>query len=123
MLGRRRSFVLRRVGDRVGDQGAWDGAEVVEAYGALDGHAVGRADLHLGVDPSDRAGNERDDDVLQARNRFVACVQDDRSAAFLLKFEPRDLAAGYQRSSRIASRAFASAHSSSVTAVSVDAVH
>ncbi len=110
-------------GDRFGDQGAWDRAEVVKAYGALDGHSVGRPDLHLGVDPADRAGHERDDDVLQARNRFIACKHDDRPAAFLLKFEPRDLAAGYQRSSRIASRAFASAHWSSAAALSVDAVH
>ena len=110
-------------GDRLGQKGAWDGAEVVKADGALDGHPVGRPDLHLGVDPADCAGHERDDDVLQTRNRFIACEHDNRSAAFLLKFEPRDLAAGYQRSSRTASRAFASAHSSSVTAVSLDAVH
>jgi hypothetical protein len=91
-------------GDRFGDQGVWDGSEVVEADGALDGHAVGWSDLHLSVDASDCACDERDDDVLWAGDRLVACEHDDRSAAFLLEFEPRDLAAGYQGSSRIASR-------------------
>jgi len=110
-------------GDRLGQKGAWDGAEVVKAYGALDRHPIGWSDLHLGVDPADRAGHERDDHVLQAGDRFIACEHDDRPATFLLKFEPRDLAAGYQRSSRIASRAFASAHSSSATAASVEPVH
>ena len=60
--------------------------------------------------PRAGARQEYDDDVLQSRDSFVACEYDNRAAAFVLKVEPADLSAGYQGSSRIAARAFATAH-------------
>ena len=101
-------------GDRLGQERLGHGSEVVEADGALDGHPVGWSEFDFGVEAADGAGHERDDDVAQPRQRFVAREDNDGAAPFLLELEPGDLAAGYQGSSRIASRAFVSAQASSV---------
>ena len=69
------------------------GSEVVEADGALDGHPVGWSEFDFGVEAADGAGDERDDDVAQSRQRFVAREDNDGAAPFLLQLEPGDLAA------------------------------
>ena len=55
--------------------------------------------------------------------RLITREDNDGAATFLLELKPGDLAAGYQGSSRIASRAFESAHASSVASASSGAVH
>ena len=106
------SRVERR--DRLRKKGLWNGAKVVEADRAGDRHSVVRSDLDLGLDPADRARDESYDDVSQSRQRFVAGEQNDRPATLVLELEPENVAACYQGSSRIASRALASAQASAV---------
>lgn len=99
--------------DRLDQERFRYGSQVVEADRALAGHAVARVELNLGLDAANRAGDQRDDDVAQFRDRLVARQHADRATSLLCQLKPADLASGYQRSSRIASRAFAVAHWSS----------
>lgn len=77
----------------------------------------------LAVDPSNRARDQCDDDVPKPWDRLVAGEHEDRTAAFLLKLEPDDVAARYHRSSRTASRALASAQASSLASRSGELAH
>ena len=109
--------------DRLGEQRSWHRPQVVEADRAHDRHTVRWSKLDLGLDPADRAGDERDDDVSQSRQRLLAGEHNDRPAPLLFEFKPANLAAGYQGSSRIASRAFARAQASSTTPRSSVSAH
>lgn len=109
--------------DPLGQEGLGDGAEVVEADSALDGHPVVGPELDLAVDPADGTRDQRDDDVAKPWDRLLAGEDEDRAAAFLLKLQPDDVAARYQRSSRMASRALASAQASSLTSGSGESAH
>lgn len=101
------------LGDRLCQERSRNGAQVVQADRAVDRHPVGGAEFNLAVDPAERAGDQRNDNVAKSWDRFVAGEDEDRTAALLLELEPDDVAARYQRSSRMASRALAIAQASS----------
>ena len=109
--------------DGLGQERLRNGPEVVQAYGALDRHAVFGSKLDLRIDPTDRPRHERDNDVAQPWEGFVTGEDNNRAATVVLELEPYNLAARYQRSSRIASRAFVSAQTSSTASTSSEAAH
>lgn len=109
--------------DPLSQEGLGNGAKVVEADSALDGHAVVGSELDLGVDPADRARDQRDDEVAKPWDRLIAGEDEDGAASFLLEIKPDDVAARYQRSSRMASLALARAQASSLRSDSGEFAH
>jgi hypothetical protein len=94
------------LGDRLGQECLGHGAEVVQANRALDGHpSAGPSWTSESIPRMVRVTSATT--TLRSRGeRLVAGEDHDGSAAFVLVLEPDDLAASYQGSSRIASRAF-----------------
>ena len=89
------------------------GTEIVEADHAILGYAIRLAELNLAGDSADCSGDQGHDDVSKRRDGLVAGKNQDWPATLVCQLKPADLAASYQRSSRIASRALATAHVSS----------